>query len=213
MVERYSTGAGFTLEQHPENNITSDYTLAQQDVVALVDASGGTVTITLPPIATGDSGKSFYIRKIDSSANTVLVMPNAGDSTISGQLSFTLDTEFMSIHVSNMDNVRWFGTLEGPDARAPASVVWSTKTANYTIVPNDSGIAVDATSGNITISLPSAASVIGKVFHIKKIDSSSNTVTIDPDGSDTIDGKTSLVIIWEGDSPVISADTDTWRIS
>lgn len=47
---------------------------------------------------------------------------------------------------------------------------------------------VDATSGSLTMTLPTAASSTGKVFYIKKIDSSANSVIIDGAGAETIDG-------------------------
>lgn len=62
----------------------------------------------------------------------------------------------------------------------------STKTANYTLLSTDATVLFDATSGNLTANLPTAASVTGRIFVIKKTDSSVNTVTIDANGTETI---------------------------
>jgi len=67
-----------------------------------------------------------------------------------------------------------------------------TKTANYTATANDGSIEGDATSGAITITLPAAASSAGRIYVIKKIDSSGNAVTVDPNASETIDGATTV---------------------
>ena len=55
-------------------------------------------------------------------------------------------------------------------------------------------ILVNAISGPVIITLPTASSSEDKVYYIKKTDSSSNTVTIEPDGNDTIDDEQIIVI-------------------
>lgn len=68
-------------------------------------------------------------------------------------------------------------------------VVSSSKTANYTILPadNNSIILVDATTGPVTITLPSAGTA-GDGFHVKvkKMDATANAVTF----VGTVDGVT-----------------------
>lgn len=49
---------------------------------------------------------------------------------------------------------------------------------------------IDASSGNITITLPSAAGRENTFYELIRIDSSSNTVTITPNGSETMSGMT-----------------------
>lgn len=71
---------------------------------------------------------------------------------------------------------------------------YATKTANYTLTPMDEMILGDATSGNLTFALPPASSCPGKIVRIKKIDSSANTLTIDPYLSELIDGESTQVI-------------------
>lgn len=68
------------------------------------------------------------------------------------------------------------------------------KTANYTLTTSDRFITVDATSGNKSVFVPAASGNTGIVWIVKKIDSSSNTVTIDPDASETIDGASTYVL-------------------
>lgn len=53
---------------------------------------------------------------------------------------------------------------------------------------------VDATGGGVTLTLPSAAEITGRVYTVKKIDASGNSVTIDPAGSETIDGAATKVL-------------------
>lgn len=64
--------------------------------------------------------------------------------------------------------------------------------ANYTATINDEIIYADATAGAITISLPQQSSVssttVAKGYTIIKIDSSTNTITVDPYSTETING-------------------------
>jgi len=61
-------------------------------------------------------------------------------------------------------------------------------TANYTMVDEDALIAADATAGNVTVTLLSAAGREGRLVEVKKTDASANLVIVDPAGSETIDG-------------------------
>lgn len=71
-----------------------------------------------------------------------------------------------------------------------------TKSADYTVLSTDEGtiFLVDATSGAKTITLPAASTWTGFRVGVKKIDSSTNTVTVARAGTDTIDGATSYVL-------------------
>lgn len=70
------------------------------------------------------------------------------------------------------------------------------KTANYTATESDDFIAVNATGGAVTITLPAAATTrVGKTYTIKKTDVSANAVSINPNASETLDGSASTVDI------------------
>lgn len=63
-----------------------------------------------------------------------------------------------------------------------------TKTANYTITTADRLVYVDTTSGNVTVTLPAAASVTANTVYSVQKTAAGNTVTVDGDGAETIDG-------------------------
>lgn len=86
------------------------------------------------------------------------------------------------------------------------------KTANYTLVIKDRGVFVDASGGAVTITLPTAASAKNVQYFIKKIDSSVNAVTVDGNGSETIDDSTTQVISSQYDSIEIYSDGTEWWI-
>ena len=61
-------------------------------------------------------------------------------------------------------------------------------TASFTYDVTGYLVSADATLGAITATLPTAVGITGRVYGIKKIDSSVNAVTIDGAGTETIDG-------------------------
>lgn len=86
------------------------------------------------------------------------------------------------------------------------------KTGDYTVSTTDRFIIVDASGGNITITLPEASTCQGYEFTIKKIDSSVNTVTIDGDGAETIDDDTTQIISNQYDAITVTSDNSEWWI-
>lgn len=69
----------------------------------------------------------------------------------------------------------------------------TTQTANYTVETNQYYVRGDATSGAITITLPTALNQQGRVITVMKIDSSGNAVSVARMGTDTINGSSSSV--------------------
>lgn len=59
--------------------------------------------------------------------------------------------------------------------------------ANYTITAEDHTVGVDTTAGNVTITMPTAASVPGQGFVVKKV-AGGNNVVLDGNGTEPIDG-------------------------
>lgn len=85
---------------------------------------------------------------------------------------------------------------------------WAVNTTPYSPV-QQAVLLVDATSQNIVINLPVSGSYFGKAgrfYQIKKVDSSSNTVTINAAGSDTIDGVSSVVLASQYQTLSINSD-------
>lgn len=84
-------------------------------------------------------------------------------------------------------------------------------TSTYTAAAKDHTINVDASAAAVTITLPPVSQRSYPFLVIKKIDSSSNTVTIDPNGSETIDGGSTVVLRNRYQTVILHADDTTWR--
>lgn len=82
----------------------------------------------------------------------------------------------------------------------------------YTVSSGDEMILVDATSGSVTITLPAASSSSKRILNIKKIDATGNTVTIDGNSSETIDGATTYVINSQWTNVEIKCNGTAWFI-
>lgn len=92
------------------------------------------------------------------------------------------------------------------------TVSTSTKTSNYTISGTDVVIFADATSGNVAITLPSAAGNAGYRFDVKRIDNSGNSCTVTRTSSDTIDGQTSISLDLQYTSITVVSNGSAWYI-
>lgn len=97
------------------------------------------------------------------------------------------------------------------DAASPTFAT-ATKTTNYTITSSDTVIFADATSGNVTITLPLASGLPGYRFYVKRIDDSANTVTVQRTSSDTIDGETSHELGVQYMSVTLVSNGSNWFI-
>ncbi len=79
---------------------------------------------------------------------------------------------------------------------------------------NETHFAVDfnASGGNKVATLPPAASCTGRVYLITKTDSSANTVTIDGDGAETINGATTLVLTTQYATATVQSNGSGWYV-
>ena len=96
----------------------------------------------------------------------------------------------------------------------PGGISRPIRTANTTtnVTTSDHTILGNAAGGAMTANLPTAASASGHQFTIKKIDSSANAVTIDGDGSETIDGATTVAITLQWESVTVQSNGTAWYI-
>lgn len=97
--------------------------------------------------------------------------------------------------------------IESVNAQAVSAV--RAVTGSTTARPIDRAIKADATAGGVTVSLPSAAPN-PVVYTIIKSDASGNTVTVDPAGSETINGSATRVLSSQWDTVTLRSDGTNW---
>lgn len=86
------------------------------------------------------------------------------------------------------------------------------KTVSYNATISDGLILCDATTGPITIGLPSAATAFGKELIVKKTDASANAITVDGNLSEKIDGALTQVISSQWTAVDMICDGNNWFI-
>jgi hypothetical protein len=89
-----------------------------------------------------------------------------------------------------------------------------TKATNYTATNQDHNILVDATSGVVTITLPTAVTLAGQEFLIKdwKGQAATHNITIATTSAQTIDGASTKVISANYGSVRVVSDGSNWAI-
>lgn len=87
-------------------------------------------------------------------------------------------------------------------------------TSDLTLTTSHTLVLCDTSSGPIVVTLPPASANGGRLYHIKKADASSNTVTVDGDGADTIDDGATAVLTVQYECITINGDSveDNWDI-
>lgn len=90
----------------------------------------------------------------------------------------------------------------------------SAKSADYTVLDDDgiSVIHMTTSTTDRTVTLPTAADNTGRVLTIAKIDSGSGSLTIDGEGSETINAETTKVLYRRHHSVTICCDGTGWQI-
>lgn len=96
-----------------------------------------------------------------------------------------------------------------------SAVKWYTlpTTGNLSVLETGAVVLADASSGSLTVSLPSAAGANkNRMISVKKTDSTFNTVTISANGSETIDGSGTVVITVQNACVMMISDGSNWYI-
>ena len=123
--------------------------------------------------------------------------------------------QFVTNDYNRQSNNKALGLIEAQVNRAADGYLFPITgvTSSYTVSYNDAFIPVDATAGNVTITLLPAREMEQKRLTIKKTDASANTVTIDASGTETIDGALTRVITTQYVSIEIMSYNGNWLIA
>lgn len=151
------------------------------------------------PLSTHVTGRLAYTNLTQGSALSVL---GVSGNAVADHASIAAGSDFQVLRRSGTaigfgsvalnQSAAVTGTLPiangGTGSLNGTGLVISTKTGAYTITTSDLAILCNATTAAFTVTLPTAASASGYEFVVKKIDSSVNAVTVDPNGAELIDG-------------------------
>ena len=112
----------------------------------------------------------------------------------------------------NGDTLRSAGTKMNSNFEQIFALYTVTNLITNATATNDDGIfVVDTTSNSITIVLPTAVANQGKTFIVKKT-AAANTVTLDANAAETIDGDATKVLSAQWESVTIVSNGINWFI-
>lgn len=173
-------------------------------------------------ILDGNNAPIFLLNDQSRTANNRLW----GISTVSSNLIFQAYTDALSnTNVWQMDrsgNVSvlgssYFGALTAPihtvDVGGSFGAAITSTSTDITLGATHYTVKVDASGANRTITLPAASGVTRRIYIIKKTDATANTVTIDGNASETIDGATTKVINTQWAGYMIQCDGTNWIVT
>lgn len=171
-------------------------------------------TVVLNGATAGSDGQVLIIQNSTGSDLTINSLSGSASAANQFQLSagsVSITSNSCVIFQYDSTAAKWYQISYIPPA-STSSVSVSTKTTTYSITTSDSVILCDATSAAFTVTLPTASGNTGKTFTIKKIDSSSNIVTIATTSSQTIDGVTTQKLFARYDTSIVQSDGSNWVI-
>lgn len=173
------------------------------NLVTVTNASA--IAITLPQATSAGSFSSGYWTEIENISTSSLATITPTTSTINGGATLIV-----------YPGQRYKITSDGANYRAikMGSDIWryTTKSANYTLLPADvkPSTVFDFTTSTTTISTNVAASNFSGGIFVLKNSAASGDVTFDPNGTETIDGATTL-IVHPGQTYLIVCDGTNWK--
>jgi hypothetical protein len=187
---------------------TNDSRMEFMGVVTVGGAAAATITVQNSGTVTAGSAMTAG-QPIFASVTTPGATQNTAPSTVGQwivQVGIALTATTLNI------NAACSATAIKISAIAGYLNVTNNTATTLTLAAGTHDVVInDATSAGITITLPTAVGITGKVFHIKKKDSSANTVTIATTSSQTIDGSTTQVISVQYRSWSVVSDGANWQ--
>lgn len=114
-------------------------------------------------------------------------------------------TDKISAHLKGIDAVVTGG--------GGGNLTVQNKSASFTASTADDVYIIDATSGTVTVTLPTAVGISGNLFRFNRTDTTlANAVIIDPAGAETIQGFSETRICSDGANMSIISDGTNWQI-
>lgn len=177
--------------------IADGKTLTASNSITLAGTDGKTLTVSNNLTFSGTDGVSVAL-----GGNNITL-------TTSGVTSITLPTSGTIATLAGTE------TLSGKTLTTPVvngiKMAYAGKSGDYTATATDGVLAVDTTGGNVTITLPAASGNAGLVLTMKKT-VAANSLIIDGNGAETIDGAANVTLTAQYDYRTVVCNGSNWLI-
>jgi hypothetical protein len=195
----------------------------------VVDTEGAAATDDLTTIGSTDSGDGFllFIRQAND-ARDITIKHASGNIKCPGAVDIVLtDTTQIVALIYDGTLEYWLASLSPSNAALlnlansftamqsftkAVNFAYTSVSTNTTLDTTHNVVSVDASGGAKTITLPTAVGIGGRQYTIRKLDSSGNAVTIDGNGSETINGATTKVLAAQYDVATIISNNANWVV-
>jgi hypothetical protein len=188
-----------------------------------VDTESSAASDNLDTITAGADGQILFLRSTND-ARDIIIRHGVDNIVCGGAGNVTLGlTSDLAILIYDANLSKWIvlagisfataNTWTGTQTFAAAiALPYQAVNANATLDATFQSVAVDASGGAITITLPAAASCTGRQYDILKADSSANAVTVDGNGTETINGAATKVLSNQYTAVTIRSNGSGWYI-
>jgi len=192
---------------------TTSITASDKDLIEVNFISASqSIDIGLPA-AVDNENKTYVIKRNANGAvypgNVLRIVPASGENLDQSTFAspYIMENDFESVTVRS-NGSRWYILRHYNAENAVVAV-----TTAYTPYKNDKTILADASSASFTVTLPGAATVeTGKTYTVKRTNAGANTVIVDGNGSETIDGIPSLRLNQRFDYLQLQSDGTNWMV-
>lgn len=188
---------------------TGAYTILVADRGKIINFTGTSAsTFTLPTAVTAKVGFELCIRNFGTA---VLTLDGASAETVDGVA--TVDLYPGQVVILMCDGTNW---VVQSKSLKPGVLAKTFADTPYTVLVDDDGrvVDVDASGGAVTVNLPAVATAKnGFLVVVQKSDSSTNAVTVDADGAETINGQTTYSLPGQYTSATFICDGVEWFIA
>lgn len=196
--------------------VSNDVNFGNTSLIRLTGSTNQTIT----GISNGADGKLLTI--INAGVNPAIISNQSASSTqanriITGTASdlvLAIDSSILLTYDSSSSRWRIVGGAGGSSGGDSATTIQSV-TAATTLASWGYTVKADSTAASYTVTLPPAVSNTGKLIEVVKTDNSANAISIGASGSETINGSTNKIYLYnQGDSVVIRSDgTNSYIVS
>jgi hypothetical protein len=188
-----------------------------------IDPNAGSTGVLIDSGGANTTGVRIEPTQNNPTAGTMLVLSNKNATNGSPDISTPLTVLRNNVTVASISDLGVYTGANGTAlnhlvTKAQTLYTNQTITANKTVTiaefvnNNELILSVDATSGNITITLPTFTALQGYKVTVKKMDSSANSVLIQGVGGVNIDGATTLVVSGQYSKTTVGANLSQYII-